>query len=154
MPKSKGTDKAGSPKSGQNPRSASSKRFEQVSNSTSQIVKDAAALLDEELAAGIVAANQVQKRFRKEGRVEPADFNNALQRFRTDAHEVITLLNDRLNDARSDQNFEVVKNLVNRSHDMVDLAVEMVNSSAEVATQLANSPIVKKNLGSRAGRKR
>jgi hypothetical protein len=47
-----------------------------------------------------------------------------------------------------------VKNLVNRSHDMVDLAVEMVNSSAEVVRQLANSPIVKKNLGRRAGRKR
>jgi hypothetical protein len=154
MPKSKGTDKAGAAKSGRNPKSASSGRFEQMSKSTSQIVKDAAALLDEELAAGIVAANQMQKRFRKEGRVDPADFSDALQRFQADAHEVITLLNDRLNDARSDQNFELVKNLVNRSHDMVDLAVEMVNSSAEVATQLANSPIVKKNLGSRAGRKR
>ena len=154
MPKSKGTDKASTGKSGRNPKSASSGRFEQMSKSTSQIVKDAAALLDEELAAGIVAANQVQKRFRKEGRVDPADFSNALQRFQADAHEVITLLNDRLSEMRSDENFEVVKNLVNRSHDMVDLAVEMVNSSAEVATQLANSPIVKKNLGSRAGRKR
>ena len=133
---------------------ASSKRFEQASKSTSQIVKDAAALLDEELAAGIVAANQVQRRFRKEGRIDPADFSNALQRFQADAHEVITLLNDRLNEMRSQENFDLVKNLVNRSHDMVDLAVEMVNSSAEVATQLANSPIVKKNLGRRAGRKR
>ena len=132
---------------------SSGKRFEQVSKSTSQIVKDAAALLDEELAAGIVAADQVQRRFRKEGRIDPADFSNALQRFQADAHEVITLLNDRLNEMRSQENFDVVKNLVNRSHDMVDLAVEMVNSSAEVATQLANSPIVKKNLGRRAGRK-
>ena len=65
-----------------------------------------------------------------------------------------TLLNDRRNEMRSQENFDVVKNLVNRSHDMVDLAVEMVNSSAEVARQLANSPIVKKNLGRRAGRKR
>lgn len=154
MPKSKGTDKTSARSASRNPNSASSGRFEQVSKSTSQIVKDAAALLDEELAAGIVAANQVQKRFRKEGRIDPADFNNALQRFQADAHEVITLLNDRLSDMRSEENFEVVKNLVNRSHDMVDLAVEMVNSSAAVATQLANSPIVKKNLGSRAGRKR
>ena len=95
-----------------------------------------------------------RSRFRKEGRIDPADFSNALQRFQADAHEVITLLNDRLNEMRSQENFDLVKNLVNRSHDMVDLAVEMVNSSAEVATQLANSPIVKKNLGRRAGRKR
>ncbi len=84
----------------------------------------------------------------------PKDFSNALQRFQADAHEVIKLLNDRLNDMRSQENFDLVKNLVNRSHDMVDIAVELVNGSAEIATQLANSPIVKQNLGRRAGRKR
>jgi len=48
-------------------------------------VKDAAALLDEELAAGIQAAQQVQQRFRKQGRIDPADFSDALQRFQADA---------------------------------------------------------------------
>lgn len=134
--------------------SAPTKRLQQMSQSTAQIVKDAAALLDEELAAGIVAANQVQRRFRKERRIDPTDFSNALQRFQADAHEVITLLNERLDEMRSDENFGVVKNLVNRSHDMVDLAVEMVNSSAEVATQLANSPLAKQAMGRRAGRRR
>jgi len=154
MPKSKATGSPGRGKTDRNSKNSTSGRFEGVGKSTAQIVKDAAALLDEELAAGIVAANQVQRRFRKEGRIDPADFSNALQRFQADAHEVITLLNDRLNDMRSQENFEVVQSLVNRSHDMVDLAVEMVNSSAEIATQLANSPIVKQNLGRRAGRKR
>lgn len=42
-----------------------------------RIVQDAAALLDEELAAGIVAAKQVQKRFRKERRIDPQDFGAA-----------------------------------------------------------------------------
>ena len=60
-----------------------------MSKSTSQIVKDAAALLDEELAAGIVAPDQVQRRLRKEGRIDPADFSNALKRFQADAHEII-----------------------------------------------------------------
>jgi len=48
-------------------------------------VKDAAALLDEELAAGIQAAQQVQQRFRKQGRIDPAVFSDALQRFQADA---------------------------------------------------------------------
>ena len=133
---------------------SSSARLEQASKSTAQIVQDAAALLDEELAAGIVAANQVQQRFRKEGRIDPKDFSGALQRFQANAHEVITLLNDRVDEMRSDQNFAVVKSLVARSHDMVDIAVEMVNSSAEIADQLADSPIVKQSTGRRAGRKR
>src|SRR3974377_741944 len=154
MPKSKPKDKDQRTEANRNRKSADSARLRQGSKSTAQIVKDAAALLDEELAAGIVAANQVQRRFRKQRRIDPADFSNALQRFQADAHEVITLLNERLDEMRSDENFGVVKNLVNRSHDMVDLAVEMVNSSAEVATQLANSPLVKQNAGRRDGRKR
>ena len=134
-------------------RKATKARFEQVSKSSAQIVKDAAALLDEELASGIVAAKQVQQRFRKEGRVDPTDFSEALNRFQANAHEVISLLNDRLSEMRSDENFAVVKNLVERSHDMVDLAVELVNSSAEIASQLANSPVLKKESGRRASRK-
>jgi hypothetical protein len=151
VPKSRGQKAAQGPGAS---RKGKAGRFDEVSKSTAQIVKDAAALLDEELAAGIVAANQVQQRFRKEGRVDPRDFSNALQRFQADAHEVITLLNERLNDMRSQENFDVVKNLVNRGHDLVDIAVELVSSSAEIANQLANSPIVKQNTGRRGGRKR
>jgi len=129
-------------------------RFEDISKSTAQIVKDAAELLDQELAEGIVAADRVQKRFRQERRIDPGDFSNALQRFQTDAHEVIQLLNDRLDEMRSQENFELVKKLVDRSHDMVDLAVELVNGSAEIATQLAQSPILNQNGGRREKRKR
>ena len=43
---------------GPSPADARSERFKQISKSSSQIVKDAAVLLDEEIAAGIVAANK------------------------------------------------------------------------------------------------
>jgi hypothetical protein len=153
MPKSKAKNTDQDSQEKRKTKSGNSRRLDDISVSTAQIVKDAAALLDEELAAGIVAANQVQKRFRKERRVDPQDFSNALQRFQADAHNVIRLLNERLNEMRSQENFDVVKNLLDRSHDMVDLAVELVNGSAEVATQLANSPVLKQNAGPRASRK-
>jgi hypothetical protein len=153
MAKPRGQNAAKS-KAGGGRKSATSGRLEEMSNSTAQIVKDAAALLDQELAAGIVAANQVQRRFRDEGRVDPKDFNVALQRFQANAHEVIRLLNERLDDMRSNENFATVRSLMDRSHDVVDLAVELVNSSAEIADRLANSPLVKKETGRRAGRKR
>src|SRR5215469_3675572 len=125
------------PKAGTtNRRSAKSSRFEDVSKSSAQIVKDAAALLDEELAAGITAAKQVQQRFRKEGRIDPADFGDALQRFQADAHEVIALLNDRLDEMRSQENFELVQERVERSHDLVDVAVELVNGRVSRNTGL------------------
>jgi hypothetical protein len=153
MPKSKPGNTSQRSDAKSNRRSANSGRFEEVSKSSAQIVKDAAALLDEELAAGIQAAKQVQQRFRKEQRIDPADFSDALQRFQADAHEVIGLLNDRLNEMRSQENFQPVQKLLERSHDLVDLAVELVTGSAEIANQIANSPVAKEATGRRVGRK-
>ena len=118
-----------------NRRGADPRRFEEVSKSPAQIVKDAAALLDEKLAAGIEAAKQVQQRFRKQGRIDPADFSDALKPFQADGHEVIALLNDRLDEMRSQENFQLVRKLVEWSHDLVDVAGELVNRSAEIAHQ-------------------
>lgn len=154
MPKSKAGNAGQQSGLKGNRRTANSGRFEEISKSTAQIVKDAAALLDEELAAGVNAAKQAQQRFRKEGRIDPAEFRDALQRFQADAHEVIALLNDRLDEMRSQENFELVEKLVERSHDLVDVAVELVNGSAEIADQLANSPIVQQTTERRARRKR
>jgi len=59
MPKSKGKTSQRSDRK-DNRKGAASARFEGISKRTAQIAKDAAALLDEELAAGIVAANRVR----------------------------------------------------------------------------------------------
>ena len=116
-------------------------RVKQISKSTAQIVKDAAALLDEEVAEGIVAARQMQQRFRKERRIDANDFNQALQKFQGDAHELITNFNDQLGELRSEENADLMKRLVSNTHDVVDLTVEMVNMGAEIANQLAQSTL-------------
>jgi len=140
------------------PRSASAKddpgsrsaRLKQISKSSSQIVKDAAVLLDEELASGIVAAKQVQQRFQKERRINPGDFKVALTRFQGDAHEVVNLLNDQFAEMRSDENAELVKRFTGNAHSLLDLVVELVNTSAEIADQLAKTNLPKKQ-GKRNG---
>lgn len=119
-------------------------RLKQISKSSSQIVKDAAGLLDEELASGIVAAKQVQQRFQKERRINPGDFKDALTRFQGDAHDVVNLLNDQFAEMRSDENAELVKRFTGNAHSLLDLVVELVNTSAEIADQLAKSNLQKK----------
>ena len=141
-------------KTGQAAAGATSGRLNQISKSTAQIVKDAAALLDEEVAAGIVAAKQMQRRFQKERRIDPTDFKGALEKFQGDAHEVINLLNDRLADMRLQENFELIKRFVEKTHDVVDLAAEFVNSSAEIVNQLTKSSLSKRTAGSRESRNR
>lgn len=123
---------------------ARSARLKQISKSSSQIVRDAAGLLDEELASGIVAAKQVQQRFQKERRINPGDFKDALTRFQGDAHDVVNLLNDQFAEMRSDENAELVKRFTGNAHSLLDLVVELVNTSAEIADQLAKSNLQKK----------
>ena len=113
-----------------------SRRMKQISRNTSQIVQDAASMLDEEVAAGIVAAKQMQQRFQKERRIDPGDFSQALQKFQGNAHEVITLLDDQLSELQSKENTELARRFITHTHGIVDLAVELVNMGAELANQL------------------
>ena len=137
--------KTRSPKTARGPSRADkrSERFKQISRSSSQIVKDAAVLLDEEIAAGIVAAKQMQRRFQKERRIDPADFKSLIQKFQSDAHEVVNLFSDQLGELRSAENAELVNNLVRRAHDALDLATEVFVMGADMATQAVQSRLRK-----------
>lgn len=118
-----------------------SKQLKQISKSSAQIVMDAAALLDEEVAAGIVAAKQVQQRFRKDRRIDPKDFRATLQKFQGDAHEIVNLLDEQISQLRSEEKTDLARRLLHNTHDVVDLAVELVNMGAEVADQVAHSKL-------------
>ena len=143
-----GRKKQRGPRAANDDPNARSARLKQISKSSSQIVKDAASLLDEEIASGIVAAKQVQQRFQKERRINPADFKDALTRLQGDAHDAVNLINDQFAELRSDENAELVKRFTDNAHSLLDLVVEMVNTSAEIADQLAKSNL-QKNQGKR-----
>ena len=117
------------------------KVFERVSKEGPQIVREAALLLDEEVAAGIVAAKKMQRRFQEERRIDSADFKDALGRFQNDAHEVVTMLNQQMSSLSSKENSEVATRLINNSHGLIDLLVGFVDTGVEVANQL-----IEKNL--------
>jgi hypothetical protein len=147
--KKTGTSKAQTRSSG----SRRSRQLGQISKSSAQIVKDAAALLDEEVAAGIVAAKKVQQRFQKERRIDPGDFKVTLQKFQGDAHEIVSLLDAQITEMRSEQNAQLASRLLQNTHSVVDLAVELVNMGAEIADQLAQTNI-KRDAGKRTKRTR
>jgi hypothetical protein len=114
-------------------------RLRQIGKSSAQIVRDAALLLDEEIASGIVAARQVEQRFRAERRIDPGDFQGALQRFREDGHEIISIVDEQLAALRSDANADVIQRLTESTHAILDVAIEAVNIGAEVASQLSGA---------------
>lgn len=128
------------------PRSEKSgRRFSRIGASTSQIVLDAAALLDEEVAAGIVAARRIQDRFQKERRFEPGDLDEVLQRFRSNAHDIVNTLNDQFTSLRSSDNDELIGRFLKNTHDLLDLAFGMVTTGAEIVSKFAQSKLNRPN---------
>lgn len=61
---------------------------------TSRIVQKAASILEEEIAAGIVAAKQVEARYVNVSELRQGQPEEVLLRFRRDAHEVLDMLMD------------------------------------------------------------
>jgi hypothetical protein len=143
------TDRAGNATS-----SKPGSRIPRIGKASSQIVFDAASLLDEEVAAGIVAAKKMQKRFQKERRVDPDDFKEVLQRFQGDAHQVVGLLKQQFTELSSHENSETVVRLLGNAHDLIDLVVGMVDIGAEVANQLIQSNLPAPANASRGKRTR
>lgn len=128
-------------------------RLPRIGAATSQIVTEAAALLDEELAAGIVAARRMEDRFQRERRIDSADFQEALSRFQNDAHEVVNLLHRQFTDLQTKENQEVIAKLVDNSHSLLDLVVGLVNIGVDLSNQLIRKTLPQQppERGRRAG---
>jgi hypothetical protein len=151
MARKSGSKRGGAPTSGRRTaaksagerRTGKARRFAQFGEATSQIVKEAAALLDDEVAAGVVAAKQMQDRFKREQRLDPSDFQDSMQRFQNDAHEVVTLLDQQFAEVRSNENAELVSRLLTNAHDLVDVLVGVVSTGVDVANQLLDTNLEK-----------
>ena len=97
-----------------------------------RVVKLAADILEEEIAAGIIAAKEIEKKVINVDDIRDQDVNHIVTRFRSDAHEVVDMLMDVISVA-STQLDSFSKRIVNIS------AVNEVNT----AKQPANVPVIR-----------
>jgi len=63
---------------------------------TSEVVEKAAMILEEEVAAGVIAAKQLENKFINSGKIRAEKDEVVMHRFRNDAHEVIDIMMDAL----------------------------------------------------------
>jgi hypothetical protein len=68
--------------------------FKNFADTTSQVVKQAASILEEEIAAGIVAARQIENKLIDSEKLRSGKPDEVFQRFRRDAHEVVDIVMD------------------------------------------------------------
>lgn len=64
--------------------------------SSSHVVLKAASILEEEIAAGIIAAKEVEKKFINVKKIRSRPNDEIIQRFRRDSHEIVDILLDLL----------------------------------------------------------
>ena len=109
--------------------------LEDIGKTTSQVVQEAAAVLEEDMATGLIAARKVSQRLAKEQRLEAGDFADALKRFRSTGHELIEIAQGRLEELRSDANQDLMKKFLTDSQGALDTLVDLIAASPELANR-------------------
>jgi len=75
--------------------------LKELTATTSRVVVKAATILEEEIAAGIVAAKQMEERFVNVTKARSGKPDEIMQRFRRDAHEAVDIMIDLIGAASS-----------------------------------------------------
>lgn len=78
-------------------KSGNTNMFKEIADTTSEVVRRAASILEEEIAAGIVAAKEVESRFVDVKQTRAGKPEEVMLRFRRDAHDVVDILMDLIN---------------------------------------------------------
>lgn len=87
--------------------------IQSFARTSSKVVQQAAAILEEEIAAGIIAAKEVEKNFADVEDLRSRRPDAVVQRFRQDAHEVADLLTDMISIAANS-----LDNMVSRASEI------------------------------------
>jgi hypothetical protein len=100
----------------------------ELASQATAFVKKAASVLEKEVAAGIAAAQSLQKRWVDVDEVRSRAPDEVMQRFRRDAHEVVDLLMD------------LVTVGVQSAESIASRAVEIANTETQPADPAASPP--------------
>src|SRR5262245_61707688 len=112
------------------------KKFDKLGAAATDVVMQAAGVLEEELAAGIDAAKKAEERFCRERKFHAQDFTAILERFRADGHDLVEMARSRLEALKSAETDELAQRLASDAHDMVDLAAQAAVLLPEMLNRL------------------
>jgi hypothetical protein len=113
------------------------RKIQDLGPGSAEVVRRATDVLESELATGLGAAQKAQKRFREQRKVDAADLQEALARFRQDGHAVVDLARNLTAEARSDSTNELAQRLFKDAHDALDLALGLVDLAPDLVNRLA-----------------
>lgn len=109
----------------------------QVSRSVSDVVKQAASILQRELADHSGRATTMQQKYASTKRVDPNEFKALSDRVRQDVHDLIAMAGDMFTELRTDEVQSLVSRMANDAHDVVDTTMNLVENTPSAAMAFA-----------------
>src|SRR5215210_4118648 len=110
---------------------------QQIARDASNVIKQAASILQKEVAASSVSAADMQQKFAATKRVDRGEFKQLADRVREDVHDLIAIMSDMFTELKTDEVQSLVSNVANDAHEVVDTAMNLVENAPDAATRLA-----------------
>ena len=111
--------------------------LEAAAADASTAVRQAATVLESELSSGLAGVRKIQQRFTKERRVDQKEFDEVLERFRGNAHELIDVAAGRMADLRAPDVQDLSQRLTADAHDLFDTVLNLVGMAPDIVNRLA-----------------
>ena len=109
----------------------------QISRAVSEVVKQAASILQREVADGSGRAGQMQRTFAATKRVDPNEFRALSDRVRKDVHDLIAMAGEMFAELRTEEVQSLVSRVATDAHDVVDTAMNLIEHTPAAASQFA-----------------
>lgn len=104
--------------------------------STSDMIQKAAVILEEEVAVGLLAAREVERSMRETGELRAESFDDILVRLRRDAHDVVNIIGEQVDQMRSAEFDELSGRFQKDAHEAVDVLLNAVTHAPTIINRL------------------
>ncbi|MBK8901712.1 MAG: hypothetical protein IPM53_11050 [Anaerolineaceae bacterium] len=104
--------------------------------STSDMIQKAAVILEEEVAVGLLAAREVERSMRETGELSSESFDDILVRLRKDAHDVVNIISEQVDQMRSSEFDELSQRFQKDAHEAVDVLLNAVTHAPGLINRL------------------
>ncbi|MCB8979831.1 MAG: hypothetical protein H6657_20665 [Ardenticatenaceae bacterium] len=104
--------------------------------STSDMIQKAAVILEEEVAVGLLAAREVERSMRETGELRSESFDDILVRLRKDAHDVVNIIGEQVDQMRSSEFDELSHRFQKDAHEAVDVLLNAATHAPSLINRL------------------
>jgi hypothetical protein len=110
--------------------------LEDAASDASEAVRQAASVLEKELAAGVSGFQRLGAHLVKERRVDQAAFDDVLNRLRANAHEFVGVAANRVGDLRSEDVQELATEFSTHAQDLLDTVINMISVAPDLLNRV------------------